>query len=78
MQLLNAFGETDLQSEICNPGQLEKYLILLEGGDIEAVSKNLCNIEGSDVPNLLQSVFDNADFSGLLETVNMQFFNLFK
>lgn len=69
LQLLNAFGDTDLQSEICNSSQLEKYLILPENGDIEAVSKNLCNIEGNDVPNLLQSVLDNADFSGLLETV---------
>lgn len=69
-QLIEAFGSSNIDGVICSSETLKKYLILPRDEDYGQISKILCGIDSSMIPNMLENLAKHLDFFGLLEMVD--------
>lgn len=69
-QLIEAFGSSNIDGVICSSESLKKYLILPNNEDYGEISKILCKIDSSMIPNMLENLAKHLDFFGLLEMVD--------
>ncbi|XP_076237165.1 lipid droplet defective [Calliopsis andreniformis] len=70
LYLVEALGTSNIDSVICSPENLRKYLVLPKDEDFVEVSRILCAIDSEMIPKILQNLSKHLDFSGLLERVD--------
>lgn len=56
---------------ICTPESLKQFLILPNEEDLVSVSKALCALNSTVIPDLLQHVAEQLDFNGLFGMINL-------
>ncbi|XP_046491171.1 uncharacterized protein ldd isoform X1 [Neodiprion pinetum] len=69
--LAAAFGSSNMDGIICTPESLKQFLILETDEDLLKVSKALCSLNSTLIPELLQRLTEQLDFNGLFSMVNL-------
>ncbi|XP_048511619.1 ATP-binding cassette sub-family A member 13 isoform X2 [Athalia rosae] len=69
--LVEALGSSNMDGIICSPQILKEFLILPTDEDLSTVSKALCGLNSTLIPDLVQHVVEQLDFDGMFGMINL-------